>query len=84
MTNFSHDALKEGGLDAPLTIVDDIDEFHPSPAPGANRYRHTLANGAHLDSLLINKNSMYSLLASTGPPTERKMSSPGSNVYARF
>lgn len=49
------EGLQNGGLNVPLTTVPTLSEFDPDSMVGATRYRHTLENGAHFDSLLVNK-----------------------------
>lgn len=49
--------LATGGLNAPRTQVDDIYKFLPTTQEGASQYRYDYDNGAHLDALLLNKNS---------------------------
>lgn len=55
MTLISPADLQDGGLNAPLKNMDDLEGFSPDPSAGAGRYRHTLENGAHFDALLVNK-----------------------------
>lgn len=45
------------GHNAPLHSVEVVEDFDPTEALGASRYRHTYEEGRHLDALLVNKGS---------------------------
>lgn len=49
--------LQEGGQNAPITYVRNLEAFDPDAAPGVSRYQHTFDNGVPLDALLVNRES---------------------------
>lgn len=56
-TNLTPKDLKEGGLNAPIDIVEQLSEFTPNTAAGVSRYSCPLGRESSLDALLVNKGS---------------------------
>lgn len=76
MDSISPAELQDGGLNAPLTTVEDLGEFSPTSAAGASRYRHTLDNGSHFDALLVNKKSDVLVVSFHGATDREKNTLP--------
>lgn len=49
--------LMEGGLNAPIRIVDQVSQFIPDPTKGVSRYSCPLGRSSSLEALLVNKGS---------------------------
>lgn len=68
--------LDEAGMNPPLTMVDSLDDFKPSPDAGASRYRHVLATGEPLEALLVNKESDVLVVSLHGALDRRRYTLP--------
>lgn len=79
------------GIMQPPTPIEDLDAlalnvptrryeapelFQPDPRPGGTRYRHTLASGQHIESLLVAKESDALLVSLHGAIDRKKYSLP--------